>query len=143
MLDEPVASLDPVARRQFLRALLETLERPGRTVLFSTHITSDLERVASRVAILREGQIVFHGELDDLKDHVKRLHIAARRELPTSFAVPGALRCQVEGSTATVSVSKFEERLVDDLRKTWDADVSVVDLNLEEIFVEMHDVAAS
>jgi len=56
--------LDEPARRQFLRTLIEIIDQPNRTVLFSTHITSDLERVASRVAILREGQIVFHGELD-------------------------------------------------------------------------------
>ncbi len=139
VLDEPVASLDPSARRQFLRTLLEIVDQPNRTVLFSTHITSDLERVANRVAILRNGRIVFHGELDSLKERVKRLHIAARQELPRSFAVPGALRCEVEGSAATVSVGDFEERLVEEMRTTWDAKVTVHDLNLEEIFVEMHE----
>jgi ABC-2 type transport system ATP-binding protein len=141
VLDEPVASLDPSARRQFLRTLMELLEGGHRTILFSTHITSDLERVAQRVAILRDGQIRFHGELDELKERVKRLRIIARHELPTSFAVPSALRCEVSGSHATVSVADFDERLLSDMEKTWDADVSVHDLNLEEIFVEMHDGA--
>jgi len=138
VLDEPVASLDPSARRHFLRTLLEIVDQPNRTVLFSTHITSDLERVANRVAILRDGRITFHGELDELKERVKRLHIASRHDLPQSFAVPGALRCVVEGAAAMVSVADFNGPLVDQLRKTWDADVTVHDLNLEEIFVEMH-----
>jgi ABC-2 type transport system ATP-binding protein len=139
ILDEPVASLDPSARRQFLRTLLEILEGQHRTVLFSTHITSDLERVADRVAILADGRLRFHGELDELKDRVKRLRITARQDLPASFAVPGALRCEVAGVHATVSVADFNDRLVADMRRTWDAEVSVYDLNLEEIFVEMHD----
>ncbi len=139
VLDEPVASLDPSARRQFLRTLLELLEDQRQTVLFSTHITSDLERVAQRVAILGDGQVRFQGELDELKDRVKRLRITSRHDLPASFAVPGALRCEVAGAHATVSVADFDERLVTDMRKTWDADVSSHDLNLEEIFVEMHD----
>lgn len=143
VLDEPVASLDPSARRQFLRTLLEMLEDQRQTILFSTHITSDLERVAQRVAILGDGKIRFHGELDELKDRVKRLRITARHDLPASFAVPGALRCEVAGSHATVSVADFDERLVADMRKTWDADISVHDLNLEEIFVEMHDGAST
>lgn len=143
VLDEPVASLDPSARRQFLRALLELLEDRSQTILFSTHITSDLERVAQKVAILGDGKIRFHGELDELKDRVKRLRITARHELPSSFAVPGALRCEVAGSQATVSVADFSERLVAEMRQTWDADVSVNDLNLEEIFVEMHNGATS
>lgn len=139
VLDEPVASLDPSARRQFLRTLLDLLQDAKQTILFSTHITSDLERVAQRVAILGDGKIRFHGELDELKDRVKRLRITARHDLPASFAVPGALRCEVAGSRATVSVADFNERLLAQVRQTWDADVAVNDLNLEEIFVEMHD----
>jgi len=138
VLDEPVASLDPSARRQFLRTLLEMLDGQRRTVLFSTHITRDLERVANRVAILADGKLRFHGEMDELKDHVKRLRITARHDLPASFAVPGSLRCEVAGANAIVSVADFSDRLVADMRQTWDADVSVHDLNLEEIFVEMH-----
>jgi ABC-2 type transport system ATP-binding protein len=102
-----------------------------------------LERVAQKVAILADGRIRFHGELDDLKDRVKRLRITSRDALPASFAVPGALRCEVAGSHATVSVADFDERLVAEMRKTWDADVAVNDLNLEEIFVEMHDGIAN
>jgi ABC-2 type transport system ATP-binding protein len=143
VLDEPVASLDPSARREFLRTLLEMIDGHQRTVLFSTHITSDLERVANRVAILGEGQIRFHGELDELKDRVKRLRIMSRHELPESFAVPGALRCEVAGSNATVSVANFNEHLAADMSQTWDADVSIQDLNLEEIFVEMHNGSAT
>jgi ABC-2 type transport system ATP-binding protein len=143
VLDEPVASLDPSARRQFLRTLLELLEDRQQTILFSTHITSDLERVAQKVAILGDGTLRFHGDLDELKDRVKRLRITARRDLPASFAVPGALRCEVVGSHATVSVADFDERLVADMRTTWDADISVHDLNLEEIFVEMHNGSAN
>jgi ABC-2 type transport system ATP-binding protein len=68
ILDEPAASLDPLARRQFLQMIID-LATPGqRTVLFSTHITSDLERVADRVAILKSGRIAWHGLLEDLKE---------------------------------------------------------------------------
>jgi ABC-2 type transport system ATP-binding protein len=143
ILDEPVASLDPSARREFLRTILELLESHERTILFSTHITSDLERVANRVAILENGRIRFHGELDDLKDRVKRLRISSRHDLPASFALPGSLRCEVAGSNATVSVADFDDHLLADMRQTWDADISVQDLNLEEIFVEMHNGAAN
>jgi ABC-2 type transport system ATP-binding protein len=143
VLDEPVASLDPSARRQFLRTLLELLQDSRQSILFSTHITSDLERVAQRVAILSDGKIRFHGELDELKDRVKRLRITSRHDLPPSFAVRGALRCEVAGTHATVSVADFDDQLVAQVSETWDADVAVNDLNLEEIFVEMHDGVAN
>ena len=68
LLDEPAASLDPLARRQFLQMIID-LAAPGeRTVLFSTHITSDLEHVADRVAILKSGRIAWQGLFEDLKE---------------------------------------------------------------------------
>jgi len=68
VLDEPAASLDPLARRQFLQMIIELAEPGRRTVLFSTHITADLERVADRVAILKSGRIAWHGLLEELKE---------------------------------------------------------------------------
>lgn len=139
VLDEPVASLDPLARRKFLESLVAITEEEGHTVLFSTHIGADLERVASHVAILQGGRTLFCDELDVLKDRMKRVRILAPRELPSSFAVTGALRTQVQGRTALVAVPLVDEVLLEDLRTRWEAEVSVEDLNLEEIFVEMAD----
>ena len=138
VLDEPVASLDPVARRDFLRTLLDIAQNENRTVLFSTHITTDLERVADRVAILRDGRIVFHGEMDALKETVKRLRITADHDLPGSFAIRGALHTKVEGRNALVAVANASPGLMEDIRTTWNATVDVEDLSLEEIFLEMH-----
>ncbi|MBN1589575.1 MAG: ABC transporter ATP-binding protein [Pirellulales bacterium] len=138
VLDEPVAALDPVARRDFLRTILDVAQSENRTILFSTHITSDLERVADRVALLRDGRIVFHDGLDVLKESVKRLRITAERELPRSFAVPGALRTEIAGRSALVAVADAGNGLIDELRATWNAAVDVEDLSLEDIFLEMH-----
>ena len=70
LLDEPAASLDPAARRDFLKALVELNADRGQTVLLSSHITSDIERVASHIAILHGGRIVCHEALDDIKERV-------------------------------------------------------------------------
>jgi ABC-2 type transport system ATP-binding protein len=138
ILDEPVASLDPTARRQFLETLIEIVSKPGRTVVFSTHITSDLERVANRVAIMKGGCIETECELDELKDRVKRLRITFCGKVPERFVVPSAISTEIAGQSACVCVTQFDEQLVRQLRSQWDADVNVHDLNLEEIFVEMH-----
>jgi len=137
ILDEPAASLDPAARREFLKMVLEVAGEPGRTVLLSTHLTSDLERVADRIAILRDGKIAYDGELDALKESVKRLHITAHRPLTAGFAVPGAVRMQVEGNQALVCVRDASPQLVERIQRKHDASVQVEDLNLEDIFLEV------
>jgi len=139
VLDEPVGSLDPVSRREFLKSLVDLTGDQQHTVLFSTHITSDLERVATHVAILRDGKIEYFNELDELKEQVKRIRITAATELPASLQVPGALRIEVDGCDALVAVAKIDDELVESLRQRWNAQVTVEDLNLEEIYLEVHD----
>jgi len=68
VLDEPVASLDPLARRAFLQELIGIISSGEHTILFSTHIVSDLERIANRVWILKDGELVVDTPLDRLKE---------------------------------------------------------------------------
>ena len=73
VLDEPVAMLDPGARRDFLRTIGDLNAGAGQAVLLSSHICSDVERICSDVAILHGGRIVLHGGIDDLKESVRRV----------------------------------------------------------------------
>jgi ABC-2 type transport system ATP-binding protein len=68
LLDEPTSGLDPLVRREVLDLLLEVIQDERKAVLFSTHITSDLDRVADHVAILKEGRMVMAGAKDELLD---------------------------------------------------------------------------
>lgn len=66
ILDEPTSGLDPVAREEVCDLLQEFVGDEGRSVLFSTHITSDLERVADYITYIRDGSIVYTGTKDEL-----------------------------------------------------------------------------
>ena len=67
--------LDPGARRHFLRAIGDLSAQTGQTVLLSSHICSDVERICSDVAILHGGRIVLHSTIDDLKEQVRRVSV--------------------------------------------------------------------
>jgi energy-coupling factor transporter ATP-binding protein EcfA2 len=97
------------------------------------------ERIASHVALLRDGRLAFHDEIDALKDRIKRLRIAAPADLPRDLRLPGTLRSVVSGSQAIVTVDGVSEPLLAGIRERFSADVMVDDLNLEEIFLELHD----
>lgn len=140
ILDEPAASLDPLARRQFLELIIDMAEPGGRTVLFSTHIVSDLERVADSVAVLRNGKVAFHGLVDELKERVRRVHVTAPASLPASLDLPGTLHEDIRGREATLSLFGASEESLSAIRSKFSAEVAVQELNLEEIFLEMHHV---
>jgi ABC-2 type transport system ATP-binding protein len=139
ILDEPAAGLDVPARRNMLEQILNIACEGDRTVLLSSHILSDLERVVDRVAILDEGRLVAQGELDQLKTSVRRIvfeGLVDREELASSFQV---LRISDNGRETQAAVADFSrDRLNEfltsrgDLRETKD-----YQLNLEDLFLEM------
>ena len=67
VLDEPSSGLDPIVRRDILGAVLRTIADEGRTVLFSSHLLDEVERVADHVTMISDGNIVLSGPLDALK----------------------------------------------------------------------------
>lgn len=68
ILDEPTSGLDPVAREELMELLGEFIADESRSILFSTHITSDLEKIADFITIIQSGKIVFTGEKDVLME---------------------------------------------------------------------------
>ncbi len=66
VLDEPVAALDPLARRDFLQSLLESVAEEELTVLLSSHILSDLERICDHVVVLSHGHVQLAGDIDEV-----------------------------------------------------------------------------
>ncbi|HEX2130346.1 MAG TPA: ABC transporter ATP-binding protein [Actinophytocola sp.] len=82
LLDEPVAALDPLARRDFLADLMETVAEHGLSVVLSSHLVSDLERVCDHLIVLVESQVRITGEVEGLLATHHRLS-GSRRDLDT------------------------------------------------------------
>jgi ABC-2 type transport system ATP-binding protein len=138
ILDEPVASLDPVARRQFLEQIIEVAADGNRSVVFSSHIVSDVERLANKIWILKDRRMYWQGEFDSLKDSIVRLHVRATQPLPVSLAIPSALHMQRNGTTATAVVQGWHAEMHDSLAEQLGAELEVEQLTLEDIFLELH-----
>src|SRR5262245_18057911 len=138
ILDEPVASLDPVARRQFLEQLVEISADGRRAIIFSSHIVSDIERLANRIWILTEGHLDWQGDLDSLKESLLRIHLRSTGPLPEVLSIPGALSIRREAAFPTAIVRDWTEAAQRDLERQISGSVEVEVLSLEEIFVELH-----
>jgi ABC-2 type transport system ATP-binding protein len=138
ILDEPVASLDPMARRQFLEQLVDASADGQRAVIFSSHIVSDIERLANRIWILKDGRLDWQGDLDSLKESIVRLHIRGAEDALAGLAVPGALSQRREERYAAVVVRDWAPALQLLLEKSAAFEVEVESLGLEEIFLELH-----
>ncbi|WP_370618905.1 ABC transporter ATP-binding protein [Mumia sp. Pv 4-285] len=85
ILDEPVAALDPLARREFMQDLMEAVAEQGLTVVLSSHLVSDLERACDYLVVLVDSQVRVAGDLDDLLASHRRM-TGARRASDTGPA---------------------------------------------------------
>jgi ABC-2 type transport system ATP-binding protein len=110
----------------------------NRAMLFSSHIASDLERVASDIAILKEGRVAYRGDLGSLQDRIRRIHIQSDIKLPDPLPIRNIIRAVAENTTAVVTVDGLDDEEIQKLGETLSARVSTESLNLEDIFLEVN-----
>jgi ABC-2 type transport system ATP-binding protein len=124
VLDEPVASLDPLARREFLQGLMEFTAEHTVSVVLSSHLVADLERVCDYVILLAEGRVQLCGEVEDLLAAHRRLS-GPRRD---SARLPGGQQVIEESHTDRQStlLVRTEEPIID---PAW----SVTEVGLEDL----------
>jgi ABC-2 type transport system ATP-binding protein len=111
ILDEPSSGLDPVVRNDILSAIIRTVADEGRTVLFSSHLLDEVERVADWVAVLHQGQVTLNAPLHDILQSHRRLVLRFESPPKTRPELPGALSYQGEGREWTVICNGGVEEL--------------------------------
>ena len=135
VLDEPSSGLDPVVRRDILGAIIRTIADEGRTVLFSSHLLDEVERVADRVAIIHHGRILLTASMDEIKEQHRRVTLRFAQTLDRPPALIGTLSSTGNGNEWTYICSGEPTQL----RSAAEAiGATVVDdeaLTLDEIFV--------
>lgn len=95
ILDEPASALDPIARSQFLKLLLQMVQKEGKTILISSHILTDIEKIINHVIIMKDGRIIENKGLDNLLERYQRVHLTRiDKPLPEILPFERILSCQ-------------------------------------------------
>jgi ABC-2 type transport system ATP-binding protein len=135
VLDEPSSGLDPVVRRDILGAIIRTIADEGRTVLFSSHLLDEVERVADRIAMIHQGRIMLTASMEEIKSQHRRLTLRFDQAHDEPPSLVGTISYTGQGAEWTYTCSGDS----DQLRRAAEAiGATVVDeqgLTLDEIFV--------
>ena len=137
LLDEPAANLDVVARREILDDILGLIRDSECTVLFSTHILSDVERVADEIGILAKGSLRVSEPLDSLKDSIRQFHCFGFTNGVPREELPGAFRVSRTREDVTITMRTHPEITPESLARRWSCQCESRALSLEDIFVEL------
>jgi ABC-2 type transport system ATP-binding protein len=138
VLDEPTSGLDTLVRREFLESMID-LAAQGRTVLLSSHLIGEVERVADYVAIIRDGRLLAVERLDELKRTTREVTVTMQVGVAAPPAnLPGrVLRCERRGRQWQILARQIEDEAELD-RLADSTDVIAVESrtpSLEEVFV--------
>src|SRR5580698_6912884 len=131
ILDDPAIGLDPIARKEFNRDLIQHLQAEGRTVVYSSHLLDEVEAVADSIAILHNGRIARQAPTEVLRDEVKQILLPF--EAVDSVQPPaGLLDVRRHDDRIVVTVDRAAPFI--DALATGAIDHEVVDLSLDDIF---------
>jgi len=134
ILDEPTTGLDPVARHEILRELTGVMADEGRSILFSSHNTQDVEQISDQITFIDRGRIIDSMDKEVYLDRWRRLRleVPAGVELP---ALPGIIHVRQQGRLAIATSNVFAPDLANAYESTGARVQSIETMTLEEIFV--------
>ena len=134
IMDEPTSGLDPLVQEVFGELVREEQAR-GKSIFMSSHVLSEVEQLCDRVGVIRDGQIVAQGGVDELKrTRVKYVRCEFAGAAPDLTRLPGVRDWQVDGRRATFTLNGRMDDLVGALAGTSLVDLTLTDPPLEEVF---------
>ncbi|MBA2254686.1 MAG: ABC transporter ATP-binding protein [Chloroflexi bacterium] len=139
ILDEPTEGLDPLMQRAFYE-ILDDLRRAGRTIFFSSHVLSEVERVCDRVAIVRSGRLVALQEVESLLSQ-RRRHVEMRLsgQAPALDVVPGVTSVQQRPGWLTCDLEGDVGPFLQAIAGAPITDLTIEPAHLEEAFLEFYE----
>src|SRR5262249_49319639 len=143
VLDEPSSGLDPIVRRDILGAVIRTIADEGRTVLFSSHLLEEVERVADHVTMINQGRIALSAPLETIKESHRCLTLRCAESQPRPPAVAG-VRAWEGGGQEWTAVYGGGQAEMQEAASQWGAHIVAERVpSLDEIFVARVGVPAS
>ena len=143
VLDEPTSGLDPLMQREFYRLVAEA-KAEGRTVFLSSHVLGEVERIADRVGIVREGRLVVVEGLEALKAKALRrleIHFAGPVPREEFAALPGVQNVVVEDGLLTATAVGSIDRLIKAAARYEVTNLVTHEADLEELFLRYYEGA--
>ena len=138
-LDEPTSGLDPLMQKKFYKLIREENER-GVTVFLSSHILGVVQKMCSRVAIIKEGSIVDIQDVRTLQqDNYKKVHIVADEIDEKQFDLPGVIKLEKENGAVSFFYKGDINRITRAISEQKLSDLTIEEPTLEEIFMHYYE----
>jgi len=135
ILDEPATALDPIARAGFLDLLLNLIQKEGKTVLISSHILSDIEKVIDHTLIMKKGRIIVDRNFDDLRERYWKIRLTASGDpLPETLPFENIHGCSRNNGQALLTLEATGIESIRRQAEALDCDIDIHPLPFEDVY---------
>jgi ABC-2 type transport system ATP-binding protein len=135
ILDDATSGIDPSARKDILEGLIGHLHQEGVSILFATHLLSDIEGLADEVLIMKGSKLLYSDEMESLKKRFKCVRLWSQNDLPDTPEEASIISCKASSRSAEWIVRDYNELDWQVLMEEYRMEVS--DLSLEEIYLSL------
>jgi ABC-2 type transport system ATP-binding protein len=136
VLDDPTLGLDTVVRRDFLESLIQIIQRQGRTILFSSHILGDVERVADRIGLVVNGVLRVDCPIETFRERVRKLVLEFPGRPPETPAISGLVSARQAGNHLELVLVGYDDEQRTAVERLLPQSIEMLELNLEDAFIE-------
>lgn len=137
IMDDPTLGLDAAIRRQFLEGMIHLIMEQGRTVLFSSHILGDVERVVDRLIVIDKGVLRASCTTEQFREAIKKVRFSFEEDPPKEVDISGCLNCRrSDNSIELVLVNTTEQEIEDWFGRNNAKEYEVIQTNLEDQFID-------
>ncbi|MHC4946179.1 MAG: ABC transporter ATP-binding protein [Planctomycetota bacterium] len=135
ILDEPASALDPIARQRFLDLLVQIIQDSNRTIIISSHILSDVEKVIDHVLIMDKGRILRDTSFDDLREEFLKVRLTSLNgPLPETLPFSDVVDLTRSGGQAVLTMKSISRPLLEKQAEDLHCEVDIQPLALEELY---------
>jgi ABC-2 type transport system ATP-binding protein len=135
ILDDPAIGLDPVARRSLLESMVYATRKADRTIIFSSHLLADIERMADHIAVLDYSVLRAECSLDTFRSCVQQFILKFEGPLPQLPKIPGLIQCISRGNQLRLTLVNVTQETRRALERLGAQHIDEVPINLEDAFV--------
>jgi ABC-2 type transport system ATP-binding protein len=137
IMDDPTLGLDPAIRRQFLEGMIKLIMSENRTILFSSHILADVERVANRIVVLDKGVLRANCSLEEFRSAVTKVKFSYKDQAPTNIEIDGLLNSRSFENQLELTLVGTDQAKIEKWASYSGAEnYQPVKMNLEDQFIE-------
>jgi len=136
IMDDPTLGIDPIVRKQFLETVAQVVKQTNLTVMFSSHIIADIERIADHLFVMSSGHLIAACSIESFRRRVKPISVTFKGDIPALSGIKNVRWVREDGNNAVITIIDCDDDVISQLKALGATEIRDVEASLEDLFID-------